>query len=122
MKIQFFLLLFVFVPSILQASSVSKESWMSQMEIALPAAFCSQQMYFRQCFEIDAIECEEMATSVNRLCLKKYKEAIPSSLEQPQDGKKWGTIIGQCAGGAFEAALSKKKINSAKCNDVNNWK
>ncbi len=91
------------------------------MEIALPATFCSQQMYFRQCFTIDAIECEEIASSVTRLCLQKYKEDIPGVLEQPQDGTKWGTIIGRCAGSAFEVSLNKKKINNEKCNDATNW-
>ena len=106
----------------LQAVEVSKGSWLSSMETALPAAFCDKNMYFRQCFSISAIECEEAASSTTRLCLNKYKSDFPEVFDQPKDGTKWGTIIGECAGTAFEVSLIKKRINSKKCNDVANWK
>ncbi len=111
-----------FYPVLSHAVNVEKSEWVESMEIALPAAFCKKQMYFRQCFTVDAIECEEVAASVTRICLRKYKSDIPNPLKQPQDGTKWGTIVGRCAGSAYETSLINKKINSEKCNDANNWK
>jgi hypothetical protein len=106
----------------LHAVEVSKGNWLASMETALPAAFCNKNMYFRQCFSISAVECEETASSTTRLCLNKYKSDFPEVFDQPRDGTKWGTIIGKCAGTAFEVSLIKKRINSNKCNDANNWK
>ncbi len=104
------------------ANEVSKEAWLEGMSTALPAAFCNSSMYFRQCFEISQEECEDMAASTTRICLKKYQDQLPKVLVQPQDGTRWGQAVGACAGEAFEVALIKKRINSDRCNNVDNWR
>ena len=91
------------------------------MKTALPAAFCNSSMYFRQCFKVTAEECEETAASATRICLKENDHNIPNALIQPKDGTHWGTVIGTCAGEAYDISLMKRKINSDKCNDASNW-
>lgn len=104
------------------AAQVSKERWLSAMETALPPAFCKETQYFRQCFKVSARECEQVAASTTRVCLDKYKSQMPAVFNQPQDGTKWGRMVGACAGNAYEMTLIKKRINNNKCNDVNNWR
>lgn len=105
----------------IQAVEVSKNDWLNAMSTALPTAFCNSVQYFRQCFTISAQECEETAASATRICLANNKDKIPEKLAQPEDGTYWGTVIGKCAGNAFEIALIKKRINNTKCNDPANW-
>lgn len=104
------------------ANEVSKADWINGMTSALPAYFCKAEQYFRQCFKVTQVECEEAALSTTRICLAQYKDKIPASLKQPEDGQKWGTVIGSCAGSAYGVSLQKKGISNSKCNDANNWK
>lgn len=104
-----------------QAAEVEKEVWINAMSTALPTAFCQSGQFFRQCFEVTQIECEETAASATRICLGKYKSEIPKVLNQPQDGSKWGRIIGKCAGEAYGIALQQKFKNNPKCNDPSHW-
>ncbi|MEM6998791.1 MAG: hypothetical protein AAF419_03005 [Pseudomonadota bacterium] len=103
------------------AAEIAKNDWVEQMEIALPAAFCRSEQYFRQCYTITANECEEIAASTTRICLKKFTDQMPDLFQQPKDGTEWGTKVGECAGAAFDLSISEKRIDSALCNDVTNW-
>jgi hypothetical protein len=103
------------------AVEVSREDWMNGMTTALPAYFCKADQYFRQCFDVTQVECEETALSTTRVCLAKNKSKIPARLKQPEDGTRWGTVIGSCAGSNYEIVLQKKRINNKKCNDPNAW-
>lgn len=121
MKIKLIFLTTLLLPLTVNAVEVSKSDWYNGMSTALPTAFCNSNQYFRQCFSVSAQECEEIAASATRVCLNKNDKDIPSTLVQPKDGTHWGTVIGKCAGEAYEITLSKKRINNAKCNDINNW-
>lgn len=114
------LTLFVLITPV-SANEISKADWIQAMETALPAAFCKPKEYFRQCYTISAIECEETAASTTRICLKKFKEQIPDTLIQPNDGAQWGTKVGECAGAAFDLSMSESRIDSDLCNDPANW-
>lgn len=115
-------LLFLIASTSGMATEVPKENWINGMTAALPAYFCKADQYFRQCFNVTQVECEETALSTTRICLAQYKDKIPASLKQPEDGQKWGTTIGSCAGSAYGVTLQKKVISNSKCNDANNWK
>lgn len=104
------------------AATVIKAEWIDSMSTVLPTAFCSAPQYFRQCFDVTAAQCEETAASATRICLARYKDEIPAVLNQPQDGTRWGTTIGTCAGQAYEATLLKQRRNDAKCNDPGRWR
>lgn len=121
MKSKYLLSAILLLPIYAQAVEVNKAEWIDAMSTALPTAFCNSSQYFRQCFSITAHECEETAASATRICLSKNSANIPHVLHQPKDGTHWGTIIGKCAGEAFEASLASKRINNSKCNDINNW-
>jgi len=121
MKLKLTVFIALLLPLTANAVEVSKSDWYNGMSTALPTAFCNSTQYFRQCFSVSVQECEETAASATRVCLNKNDKDIPNILVQPKDGTHWGTIIGTCAGEAYEMALSKKRISNAKCNDVKNW-
>lgn len=121
MIIKVALLAALLLPLTANAVEVSKSDWYNGMSTALPTAFCNSSQYFRQCFSVSAQECEETAASATRVCLNKNDKNIPSILVQPKDGTHWGTVIGKCAGEAYEITLIKKRINNAKCNNISNW-
>jgi hypothetical protein len=116
------LLLLIASTSTSTANEVSKDDWINSMSTELPAYFCYADQYFRQCFNVTQAECEETALSTIRICLAQNKDKIPARLRQPIDGTKWGAIIGNCAGSAYEITLQKKRLNNSECNDPNNWK
>ena len=109
------------VSSFAFAQEVTKEQWVSAMKTALPAHFCQKTQYFRQCFNVTATECEEVASSTARICLNEFDQQIPNILVQPKDGTLWGTKVGACAGTAYESTLLEKRISNEKCNNVSNW-
>ncbi len=115
------LFLLVLFSITVHSQEVKKEDWITGMKSALPAAFCNSEQYFRQCFDVTAVECEEAAASATRICLKEVEEQIPDVMIQPKDGTLWGTKVGQCAGLAYEASLSKKIISDPRCNDASQW-
>lgn len=104
------------------AQDVSKEQWISTMKTALPAHFCQDSQYFRQCFNVTKAECQKEATSATKACLDKLAAKVPAVLNQPKDGSAWGEKLGFCAGSSYAATLAKKRISNTKCNDINNWK
>jgi len=111
----------IFLPFIAQAAEINQTEWINKMTTALPVAFCNSSQYFRRCFSVTAKECEETAASATRVCLSKNSKNIPAILILAGDGSHWGTIIGKCAGETYEIALTTKRFNNAKCNDVSNW-
>ncbi len=104
------------------AVEVTKKSWLESMETMVPTHFCQSQQYFRQCFDVSAEKCEEVAASATRVCLEKLESRIPTTLNQPQDGTRWGTQVGICAGQNYEGVLIESRISNAKCNNPNNWR
>ena len=113
-----FVLLF---PSLAVSQEITKEQWVDRMSTALPTMFCQSGQYFRECFRVSQEQCEEVALSATRICLKDKARDMPASLEQPKDGRHWGQIIGECAGTNYEITIIEKRINSAQCNDITNW-
>ena len=65
---------------------VSKASWLSDMRNILPASFCKEGGYFRECFTISAAVCHSTATKATESCLRQYEPEITKRLKQPNDG------------------------------------
>lgn len=115
------LLLTALVAMNAHALEVSKEQWIAGVKVGIPIEFCKPNQIFRQCFEVTAEECEQVAASTTRVCINDMDDQIPAVLVQPEDGTHWGTIIGRCAGSAYVASLMNKRILNARCNDARNW-
>ena len=120
----FSVVLIIIAPMSSSANGVLKKEWTDSMSTAVPAAFCQSNQYFRQCFNVTQIECEETAMSTTRICLKKNEDNIPDIFNQPEDCTYWGKIIGACAGESYELVLvlQKKKISNQKCDNPDYWR
>ena len=102
---------------------VSKGRWTDYMSDAMPQTFCQDGSYYRSCFSIDEQHCTSVAQQVVRQCLSSLASEIPDQLSMPQDGKKWGEEVGECAGNAYERELAEGyKKDSVKCNDPSAWR
>lgn len=121
MKLKLAIFATLLLPFTTNAYEISKFDWYEEMSIVLPKLFCSSSQYFRQCFSVSEQKCVKTAASVLIVCLNESEKDIPSILVQPEDGERWGTIIGECADEAYEIRLATKRIHSTKCSDINNW-
>lgn len=102
------------------AEGTIKSRWLDQMEKALPSNFCAQQQYFRQCFEVDANTCKRTMASATRGCIDQIESDVPKELDG-QTKRKWGERLGQCATENYQNQLSDQRIDSERCNNVDNW-
>jgi len=109
------------LPLFASAQTAPKDAWLQHVGKNMPTAFCTQQMYFRQCFTVSVQECEAAAAAATRDCISKHAADIPPTLTMPDDGRRWGGVIGKCAGTATELALIRKRISNARCNDPKQW-
>jgi hypothetical protein len=111
----------VIATSVSLAQEMPKEMWSAQMRTGLTHAFCSSEQYFRKCFNVQETQCRTVVAEATDACLKQFDSKIPARLKLPADGQHWGSQVGMCAGNAYEVALIKQRINTAKCNDPKNW-
>ncbi|MFP3977477.1 hypothetical protein [Marinobacter sp. KMM 10035] len=114
-------LMAVVISGLVQAQEVTKEQWVSAMKIVLPAAMCQSAEFFRQCYKVSAVECEEVASSTTRTCLNNLDAKMPSKLVLPKDGAFWGDKVGQCAGVAYSTVIQEKFTNNENCLNPGNW-
>ncbi len=103
------------------SQGITKKQWVDRMSTALPTMFCQSGQYFRECFRISQEQCEEVALSATRICLKDKAGQMPTSLTSTKDSTHWGQTIGECAGTNYELTIIGRRINSAQCNDITNW-
>ena len=120
-KNKYFCVPLLLISTQVNAVDVDKAKWIAQMTTAVPVALCQSEQYFRQCFDVTAVQCEETMSSSTRVCLRKHENDIPNRLKQPEDGTHWGTIVGMCVGEAYEMTLAKKHKSEAICFDASHW-
>jgi len=87
---------------------LSKKYWISMTEKKLPAEFCKEGEYFRECFKLSNRECLENAEATVKSCLLKLNSQIPKRIVQHEDGVHWGQQVFNCAGHAIELRLKTK--------------
>ncbi len=102
------------------AQEVSKSDWIAYMKSALPSAFCQDEQYYKQCYEVSHSKCILTAGAAVDACIdqeeKNLRDVIDSSA-----GQKWGTILGECTGKLFDKELADKRLKTQKCYSPTNW-
>ena len=116
----------LFVVALLWATSstaqeVPTEAWITQMRSILPAHTCQEGQYFRECFSGTPQQCNETMSSLVDACVEQYKDQIPETIKMPDDGRRWGQVLGSCAGGQYDVARKSDRIDSPKCNNPRAW-
>lgn len=102
------------------AQEISKSDWLKYMTSAVPSAFCQEEQYFRQCFDIPGSTCIDTTRMAMKTCINLEKKNLPSSLDKVT-GEQWGNIIGTCAGNEFEKIQINNKLKNQKCYNPANW-
>jgi len=100
---------------------INKDQWIGDVLTDFPEKFCGSEQYFCQCYDVDQGKCKDIVIAACKGCLDKYKDSIPNILTQPADGRKWGQVISECVGSAYDAALKDKKKKNEKCDNVKSW-
>lgn len=101
--------------------AVSRDTWTENLKTTLPTMFCQSSSYFRQCFDVTSLECEEIAASATRICLSKFINELPDPINLAEDGGYWGFKVGECAGSTYDIVLSERARQTPSCRDPNNW-
>ena len=121
MKKRLLFLLVLVLPATSWAQEVPKDKWLEVMTVTIPTYFCQAGQYFRECFDVTAEQCEQVAQSAARNCISKMEQQIPEKLRHPADSRMWGTKLGNCAGIAYEGTLAGKHKSDPTCQDARNW-
>lgn len=100
---------------------VPKAKFTEEFKAALPANFCADKAFFRKCFTVTPEVCKSTVTTAVTACIVSLDKELPLQFHQPADGKKWGEVLGGCAGEKFEVELQKSKVESADCKDPTKW-
>lgn len=104
---------------------VPKNRWMEQMVTVLPTILCRPEGFFRSCYPLSEDQCLEIGVRTTKACLLKLSTEFPAALKQPNEGEKWGKVVGSCTGETMEASLpaeEKKKFSKPECADPTAWK
>lgn len=97
-------------------NQLDAQTWMEGMVNTLPNFFCQDDQYFMQCFEVSLDECREVTSRQTRRCVGELGDQIPTVLNMPDDGRKWGTEVGRCAGIGYDLELVERKSTTPACN------
>lgn len=104
-----------------QVTEIKKDQWIKLFTSGFTPLVCDEKGYFRQCFKIDAAQCEKAALQATRTCLANLDARIPATITTMEQSQQTGGMVGRCAGTALEVQSISKKISTPKCQDVSNW-
>lgn len=107
MKIAIASILFFILSTNVFAANTSRVGFLSFFQSQLPRNFCNTGSGIRDCYSLTENVCMKIATEAVKSCIDQVKDKIPDPVTGKDDGKKWGTIIGQCAGGKVVAEAAK---------------
>lgn len=100
----------------------ASRAWLDIMRKQLPGAFCKDEMYFRQCFDVTAAECQALVSKHFEPCLAEHPEAVPR-IVNADTGRAGGQVLGACVGSRYDLELQRagKRKSSERCNNAANW-
>lgn len=91
------------------AEKLDKKTWVKSFKQLFPKEICkSYSNIFITPYGIKTADCEKIARKALNYCLDINNRLIPASLEMPKDGAKWGTILGECSGASYSAAMKAR--------------
>lgn len=116
------ILLSALIPAATAAADVSitKDKWIGQMSEVLQGIMCAENQYFRKCFNLNQVTCNDEAARAVTSCVTKYATEMPAAL-LPKDGQLWGSKLSECAYKELESNLPAPS-DSAQCKDsLRHW-
>lgn len=90
--------------------------WSWQFKGMLADQLCAKEQMLYECFDVPGNVCKEFITdTAYSACYKEVASEMPFFVIQPQDGRKWGRLIGECVGGRYYDAHAEKESNTPEC-------
>ena len=99
----------------------SQQEWREKAEAWMSDFFCQPTQYFRHCFDVDEAVCKQTMRQHVRACIAAAN--LPDRFDR-DDNKRFGKLVGSCAGGAYEndlTAKGKRRDADPKCHDASAW-
>jgi hypothetical protein len=94
--------------------TMDKKVWTEKIDAFMPAEFCKADSPFIKCYDVSQTGCYEISVTVTQQCIADYEKIMPNSFNKA-DSKKWGEIIGSCAGDKLTDIIKLKEGKSASC-------
>lgn len=91
-----------------------RDEWLTIFEDNFPLQVCSEQSYFRQCFDFDAQTCSAVATATTGACIEGLYDTIPDEVTR-EDAALYGEELARCVGVALENGLADSRLDAAGC-------
>lgn len=113
----------VLIASLAYAEPVPRAVWVESFKTGFANYICKSGEFFRECFNVTERECLEEALRATKTCLADKGPSLPDPIKLPEEGTKWGSVVGSCAGSAYEIGLKArgKRKESAECNNPSLW-
>ncbi len=83
------------------AQAVPLDRWLQHMRTGLPVALCAKSSPIGVCFSRSVEDCEESARSAVRSCIAEMEPKLPKSIQMPEEGRKYGSDIGNCSANVY---------------------
>lgn len=116
------LLASTFVAQAIFATTVDKNTWISEYKKAVSSGWCSDPT-IAECWPVSEKTCKAEVKTAVESCTKQFESQLPAKLVQPKDGTLWGSKIGSCTGEQYAAALKKSfNKNSKRCLEMDKRK
>ena len=99
-----FILFFIFIPSVVLGNTLPKSVWLKLLSEKLPIVLCQMEPFTVE----ESKKCLIYTKSFTKVCIEYNEEFIPDMVKQPDDGRKWGGIIGRCVGKLYDSLQEKE--------------
>jgi hypothetical protein len=97
------------------SEEMTLDTWLQRMRTGLPVALCAPTSPIRACFSLSAEQCEQSVVSATRTCIADMQSKLPQFIRSPEQGREFGSKIGECAAMAHVVANSTKYVESEEC-------
>jgi hypothetical protein len=92
-----------------QAAKIPRDNWLKVFRAAFPAEVCDHYgNLFMDPYGLDHDGCLKLVLRSLDYCLEFSQELLPAEIDLPAEGQAWGSVLGECAGGSYEAAMKPR--------------
>jgi|HubBroStandDraft_1064217.scaffolds.fasta_scaffold32500_3 hypothetical protein len=103
------------------APGITRAQWSDLLRARLPGLICTEHWYVRQCFSVNASECESEVVHDFDGCMQQYSDTMPQEMRSKEESAEWGKTITSCLGVHFEQKMKQHKKSSAQCATPGIW-
>ena len=100
--------------------AVSREKWTNEIEATALEEVCRPQSYYRECFDVTAVDCQKLIRNQVRACVAKKR--IPTSVDSFDGGSFYASHVGICLVEQIGREWRSKFLYKQKCVQRGLWR